>query len=318
MVASLGANRCASLKAKGLITGNTVAEQADAALQKLRDYGWEADSNLLHASHAGFEVASAVSVTFANALTRSSVKDNLCGYSYASATATGSVNALAPAALAGMFAVGNGVPPSGGVQLINNNNPTGPVRDVFSVSPSSGLPDYNLDGALCLRNLVTGSDALAARLKTGVDETSRNGNLRGKPTVIVHGRSDALLPASHTSRPYAALNKKVEGAASRLSYVEVTNAQHFDSFIGLPTILPGFDTRYVPLHIYLNRALDAVYSHLKNGTPLPGSQVVRTVPRGGNPGAAPALTAAHLPPLATTPGASDAITFATNSIRIPD
>ena len=57
-------------------------------------------------------------------------------------------------------------------------------------------------------------------LQAGVDETRRNGNLRGKPAVIVHGRADALLPVSHTSRPYAALNKKVEGAASKLSYVK--------------------------------------------------------------------------------------------------
>ncbi|KAB2892663.1 MAG: hypothetical protein F9K40_18010, partial [Kofleriaceae bacterium] len=97
----------------------------------------------------------------------------------------------------------------------------------------------------------------------------------------------------HTSRPYVALNAKVEGAASRLSYIEVTNAQHFDSFIGLPTILPGYDTRFIPLHVYLTRALDAMYDTLSTGKPLPASQVVRTVPRGGTAGSAPAITAAN-------------------------
>ena len=99
-----------------------------------------------------------------------------------------------------------------------------------------GVADWNLDGALCLRNLVTGSDDWAKRLQAGVDEARRNGNLRGKPAIIVHGRNDALLPVNHTSRPYVALNRKVEGSGSKLSYVEVTNAQHFDAFIGLPTI----------------------------------------------------------------------------------
>jgi len=314
---TIAPNRCSALVAAGLLTGGTLAAQAEEALQKLRDYGWERESNDLHASLAAFEVAPAVSVTFANSLSRASVKDHLCGYSYAATTATGTVGPLAPAALAGMFATGNGVPPSSGVQLINNDGKLGAGRDFLSLSPA-GVPDWNTAGALCLRNLVTGSDAAAKKLQAGVDETRRNGNLHGKPTVIVHGRADALLPVSHTSRPYAALNKKVEGDGSRLRYMEVANAQHFDSFIGLPTVLPGYDTRYVPLHVYLNRALDAVYDHLASGKALPASQVVRTVPRGGTPGSAPAITAANVPPLAATPAAGDAIAITAGAIAIPD
>jgi hydroxybutyrate-dimer hydrolase len=310
-------NRCSALVAAGLLTGGTPAAQAEQALQKLRDYGWEVESSDLHASLAAFELAPAVAVTFANALSRASVKDHLCGYSYAGTTSTGAVGPLAPAALAGMFATGNGVPPSSGVQLINNNGKLGAGRDFLSVS-ASGLADWNTAGALCLRNLVTGTDAAAQKLQAGVDETRRNGNLRGKPAIIVHGRADALLPVSHTSRPYAALNRKVEGSASKLRYVEVTNAQHFDSFIGLPTVLPGYDTRYVPLHVYLNRALDAMYDHLASGKTLPASQVVRTVPRGGTPGSAPAITTANLPPMAATPLAGDAIAITAGAIAIPD
>ena len=310
-------NRCASLKTAGLLMATTTATQAEEALQKLRAYGWEPESNDLHASLAAFEVAPAVAVTFANALSRSSVREPLCGFSYAGATVAGAVAPLAPAALAGMFATGNGVPPSGGIQLINNNGKLGAARDFLSVS-SNGAFDWNTEGALCLRNLVTGTDAAARKLQAGVDETRRNGNLRGKPTIIVHGRADALLPVSHTSRPYAALNRKVEGDASRLRYVEVLNAQHFDSFIGLPTVLPGYDTRYVPLHVYLNHALDAVYDHLATGKALPASQVVRTVPRGGTPGSAPAIEAANVPPLAVTPAAGNAIAITAGAIAIPD
>ena len=314
----LAGNRCASLKAKGLLTATTTAAQANEALQKLRDYGWEGESDVLHASLAAFEVASAVSVTFANALSRASVKDNLCGYSFASTTTAGVVNTLDPVQLAQMAATGNGVPPSSGVQLINNKNPSGPLRDLFSASPSTGVADMNLDGALCLRNLVTGTDAAALRLQAGVDETRRNGNLRGKPALIVHGRSDTLLPVNHTSRPYYALNKLTEGAASKLSYIEVTNAQHFDTFIGLPTVLPGYDSLYVPLHVYLNRALDAMYAHLKTGAALPASQVLRTLPRGGTPGSAPAITSANVPPITITPAAADAITFSGSTVTVPD
>ncbi len=317
VVASFAGNRCASLKAKGLLTAATPALQADEALQKLRDYGWEAESNLLHASHIAFEVAPAVTVTFANALARASARDNLCGFSFGSTTAQGLPNALA-AGLPTMFATGNGVPPAGGMQLINNLSPGAALRDMFSFSPSSLAQDWNLDGAICLRNLLTGSDAAAKALQTGLDETRRNGKLGGRPTLIVHGRNDALLPVNHTSRPYTALSKLADGAASKLSYIEVTNAQHFDGFIGLPAVLPGYDSRYVPLHLYLNRALDAVYAHLKNGSALPASQVLRTTPRGGVAGAAPALTAANVPAIAATPAAADAITMSGNTLVVPD
>ncbi len=318
--------RCASLKAKGLLSASTTAAQAEEALQKLRTYGWEAEASVLHPSLAAFEVAPAVAVTFANGLARSSVKDNLCGFSYGATSAAGVPQAIDAPSLAQMFATGNGVPPASNVQLINNNNPGGAKRDLLSASPSTGLTDLNLDGALCLRNLVgnldplalQSNDPVAQRLKAGVDETRRNGNLHGKPAVIVHGRADALLPVSHTSRPYYALNRKVEGAASQLSYIEVTNAQHFDSFIGLPSVLPGYDSRFIPLHVYLNRALDTVYARLKNGTALPASQVVRTVPRGGTPGAAPAITAANVPAIQATPAATDRIEFSGTTLAVPD
>lgn len=311
-------NRCAALKERGLLAASTTAAQAEEALQKLLAYGWEPEAALLQPSHAAFEIAPAVAVTFANALARASVKDNLCGFSYASTAANGTVNTLAsPALLATMYATGNGVPPSSGINLVNNNGKFGPARDFLSFN-AAGVAEWNLDGALCLRELVVGDSPWAQRLQAGLNETRRNGNLRGKPAVIVHGRADNLLPVNHTSRPYFGLNKKVEGAASRLSYIEVTNAQHFDGFIGLPTVLPGYDSRFVPLHLYLNRALDAVYAHLKNGSALPASQVVRTVPRGGTPGAAPAITAANVPAFAATPAAADAIGFAADTVTIPD
>lgn len=310
-------NRCNSLRAAGLLQGATTAELAEDALRKLLAHGWEAESSVLHASHAAFEVAPAVTTTYANAYARASVKDNLCGFSYAATAATGGVTTAVPAAVAGMAATGNGVPSSAGVNLVNNNGSLGAARDFLSFN-AAGVPDWNLSGALCLRNLLTGTDATALRLQTGLNETRLTGNLRGKPALIVHGRSDALLPPNHTSRPYTALNRQVEGSASKLSYVEVTNAQHFDGFIGLPAILAGYDTRYIPLHVYLNRSLDAMYAHLTAGKALPPSQVVRTVPRGGTPGSAPAITVANVPAMQAVPASADAIAVTPGSIVVPE
>jgi len=150
-------------------------------------------------------------------------------------------------------------------------------------------------------------------VQNGIRETLVTGNLRGKPTIIVAGRSDALVPVNDNERPYLGLNQKVEGTASNLRYIEVTNGQHFDAF--LPS--SGFDTRFVPLHVYFNQAMDMMLSRLRANTPLPPSQVVRTTPRGGAPGTAPALTAANIPPIATTPAAGDAITFSGTTVVVP-
>jgi hydroxybutyrate-dimer hydrolase len=143
----------------------------------------------------------------------------------------------------------------------------------------------------------------------------RTGNLRGKPAMIVHGRSDGLLPVNHTSRPYLGLNKVAEGTSSKLSYIEVTNGQHFDAFID---VLPGYANTFIPLHVYLNRALDAVYANLRSGTALPPSQVVRTTSRGGTAAPAPQILPSNVPPIAATPAAGDVISVSGSTVNVPN
>jgi hydroxybutyrate-dimer hydrolase len=122
---------------------------------------------------------------------------------------------------------------------------------------------------------------------------------------------------SFTSRPYYGFNKIVEGSASQLSYIEVTNAQHFDTFIDNP-LLPGYDSMFIPLHYYFIKAMDAMYARLTLNVPLPPAQVVRTAPRGGTPGSAPLITTANLPPMSAAPAAANQITFSGNTLTIPD
>src|SRR5215468_8664806 len=47
--ATLAANRCAALKAKGVLSASSTTDQANEALAMLRGAGWEPESNLLHA-----------------------------------------------------------------------------------------------------------------------------------------------------------------------------------------------------------------------------------------------------------------------------
>ncbi len=308
--AAAGAARCGSLAAKGLLTSSTTATQAEEALAKLRAAGWLPESDLLHASLFAFAIP-AISVTYVNTYAQANVADNICGYGFAATGADLKPTAIVPATFAKLFGTGNGIPPTSGINLVNFNNPGGAILEGAASASAGSKLDYNLDGAQCIAGKVTDA-TVAANIKA----VQRTGKLQGKPTIIVHGRNDGLVPVNHASRPYVAQSKNYEGANSKLSYMEVTNAQHFDSFIG-NAALPGYDTRYVPLHVYFNRAMDAMYDYLKTGKALPPSQVVRTTPRGGTPGAAPAISAANVPAFSAAPTAADAITFSGTTLTIP-
>jgi hydroxybutyrate-dimer hydrolase len=201
-----------------------------------------------------------------------------------------------------VFGNGNGVPPTNGINLVYNAGAFGAADHRLATA------DASYAGAACLRALWTGG-----ALTGSVDAVRVNANLHGKPTIIVQGRADALVPINHASRPYLGMNQLIEGGASKLSFYEVTNAQHFDAFLSVA----GFDTRFVPLHYYNLQALNLMWSHLKSGTPLPPSQVIHTTPRGGVAGAAPALSAANLPAIAASPG-SNAITAAGGAVNVPN
>jgi hydroxybutyrate-dimer hydrolase len=297
------------------LTGNDLASRQADARARLRAYGWTADAEPLQASHALTNIL--VAVTYVNAYGKFSVTDNVCGFSWGSADATGSPIPLTAATLASSFATQNGIVGT----PIYEDSVGGAKLYSLGVSPSTGVEDQALDGFLCLRSLATGIDpetgaaltgdraAQSARVRAGMAEVQATGNLRGKPALIVSGRSDALIPVNHASRAYVGLNAAVEGTSSKLRYVEVTNANHFDSFSNaLPTLV-------VPLHPYLFRALDAVYANLKNSaTALPPSQVVHTVTRASN---AVPITAANLPPIAAAPGTS-AITVSGTTVNVPD
>lgn len=309
-------NRCEALAGEGLIGGSTPVEQGDSALDALLAYGWEPESIPLTASHYAFAVP-AIAVTYANTYGRFGVEERVCDFSFAAIDDVGAPAPWPAAAAATSFATGNGIPPASGLQIINDASLGGPVRDVASISASTGKFDFNVDGALCLRSLWTGGSAGAGRVRDGVDEVLVKGDLNGKPAIIVHGRADALVPVGFTSRPYLGMNHAEERGRSRLRYIEVTNAQHFDAFIG-NAALAGYDTRFIPLHVYFRRALDAMYSHLTERSPLPPSQVVRTTPRTGAPGAADPITAANVPPISDDPPAADLITVNRRGVFVPD
>ena len=323
--------RCTGLAAKGLVTGADTAAQSLDALNKLKAYGWTAFNDQMHNAHYALGNGPILSAMYPWGYGKFSVTDNICNTSFAAVDGTGAPVAVAAATKAGVFATANGTANGSPATVVYNNSVGGARSWSLATSPSTGVQDFGLDNALCQRALVTGVDETGATLtatatstrptltqaqavQAGIAEVLLGGNLRAKPTIIVAGRSDALVPVNHNARAYAAFNRVTEGASTALSYIEVTNAQHFDSF----NSFSGFDTRYISLHIYFNRAMDAMYARLKNSTALPPSQVVRATPRGGSPGAAPAVTSANLPAISAVPGLADQIGIIGTSLSVPN
>ena len=316
-IASVAGNagRCTALVSKGLLNGADLAAQQADAKQRLRAYGWLPDSDPLQAAHAGTNIL--VAVTYAYAYGKFSVTDKVCGFTFAQTDGSGNPIAFTSAQKAASFAAQNGILGS----VVYENSVGGAKGYTAGVSPSTSLADQSLDGFLCLRSLATGRDAVSGanlegtlagqsvRVRAGMAEVAASGKLHGKPAIIVHGRSDTLIPVNHASRAYLGLNAAVEGSSSKLRYIEVTHANHFDSFSSaLPTLI-------VPLHVYLNRALDAMYAHLSAKQALPPSQVVRTVTRAD---ASTLITAVNLPAIASTPAAGNAISVTGTVVDVPD
>jgi hydroxybutyrate-dimer hydrolase len=316
-IASVAGNagRCTALVAKGLLNGADLAAQQADAKQRLRAYGWLLDSDPLQAAHAGTNIL--VAVTYAYAYGKFSVTEKVCGFTFAQTDGSGNPIAFTSAQKAASFAAQNGILGS----VVYENSVGGAKGYTAGVSPSTSLADQSLDGFLCLRSLATGKDAVSGanlqgtldgqsmRVRAGMAEVAASGKLQAKPAIIVQGRSDTLIPVNHASRAYLGLNAAVEGTNSKLRYIEVSNANHFDSFSSaLPTLI-------VPLHVYLNRALDAMYAHLSAKQALPPSQVVRTVTRAD---ASTLITNVNVPPIAATPAAGNAISVTGAVVDVPN
>ena len=81
---------------------------------------------------------------------------------------------------------------------------------------------------------------------------------RRSPTILVAGRADTLVPVNHASRAWYAQSQSKAKGATDVRYVEVTNAQHFDAFLPGGAVFGGYEQRFVPLHVYFVRAMDAM------------------------------------------------------------
>lgn len=259
--------RCASLKAAGMVSGDTVAEQAKSAYERMRASGWSDAAQRSGAASSGFDLWRSVAVTYASAYGRYRAGEHPCGYSFAAQNPDLSPRAATGAERAAWWSDAAGIPPGNGVNLVD-----------AKLAP----PDFTLAGLQCLRALWDGQGMDADRVRKGIAETRAGLPRAGLPVIVVHGLDDGLVPPAFSSAPYVAA---AQAAGRDVRYWQVHNAEHFDAFLGFP----DYAARYVPMLPYVYEALDRVDAFLDGHGALPADAVVATAPRGTG-----ALTAAAL------------------------
>ncbi|MEQ8748977.1 MAG: 3-hydroxybutyrate oligomer hydrolase family protein [Amphiplicatus sp.] len=275
---------CARLAVEGLVHGETAAEQASDALVVIRDAGFTRDTDALFHYSVAIKLWPALAPAYVNAYGRYGIEETPCGAYYAFATA-GTQRTPTDDEKTSLAALSGGIPPTAGIDLLYKD----------------GTPNAAIEAALCFRNLW--ADAEGEKVRAGAAEAQNTGDYGAVPMIILHGRSDSLLPVNHTSRAYVGAAK----GGGALRYYEIEGGQHFDSLL----MLPDLAALLTPMEAYLGASVDLMMAHLKTGAPLPPSQLVRNTPRGTSP-----LGEAHLGGISLEPGANG-IEIGDGAISLP-
>jgi hydroxybutyrate-dimer hydrolase len=270
---------CQQLQKSKYIDAKSLDILAQKATQKLIDSGINPASLPLGPIYTTMGLWPALNATYASSYARLKLFEDPCGgafeYPRHSPISTSSL-----AQIESIWPMSNGIPPTAGVilsrykELRQSETPLNDYNQAFA-SQLCYLAwlDPELHQTLALSQFI--SKPMISALQQGLSETLVNGNLQRKPTIIIHGQADRLIPVNLSSRPYYWLNQTRFGTSSPLTYLEIQQAQHFDALLAYPP----FDRSLSPLHPFFEQALDAMWAHLTSNKPLPKSGVVRPLLR---------------------------------------
>ncbi|HNR21973.1 MAG TPA: 3-hydroxybutyrate oligomer hydrolase family protein [Steroidobacteraceae bacterium] len=245
---------CRDLVARGELPAGEPDAIARAARDRLIALGIEPDALRLGHVNVHASLWSAVAVAYTSAYARLPPDELPCGVSFAATDAAGQPRALADEELARFFADSTGIAPTAGVNLV-----------AADASGTLRVANFgSIDLALCLRGLHD-------RVAPGLAAARATPRADPRPVILMHGRLDGLVPVGHSSRPWFHASIVAGGETAGVRYYEIERGQHFDAF--LPA--PGFKDHYVAMQPYFDTAMDLMAAHLRTGSALPPSQVVR-------------------------------------------
>ena len=264
--------RCVSLRAAGLLEGDTPETQAQDAYARMQATGWSDAALEAGAFSVSFDLWRSATVAYAAAYARSAADAMPCGYGYAMLDAQGLPRAATPEERRAWWSDTGGIPTGIGVSLI----------DTLAQGDDPALP-----GLRCLRALWEHDRGDARAVHDSIAATRAALPRAGLPMIVIHGADDGLLPEAFSSAAYIQWLTQHGRSAT---YWRVANAQHFDAFLALPPLT----ARYVPLLPYAYRALDAMWAHVAAGEPLPPSAEINAKPRAAGADGITPLTAEDL------------------------
>ena len=307
---------CERLQQLGLLPAGPVAAGATAARERLLAAGILPEGLRLGHFNVAASLWPAITVCYGWTYSRRPPWRPYGGVTFAATDAAGRPRALDDSEAAVLWPDATGIVPTAGVALVARDASGARCRaNEGSVELALAYaPDRVLAQSPAARALLPPDRAeMLAAVRAGQQQALMTGRLGNRPVIIVHGRADSLIPVNHSSRPYYAVNQRDRGERDELRYYELQHGNHFDAFLALP----GFAEGYVPMQAWVRRGLDCLYARLREGRPLPPSQVIRSQARGAGPDQVPPLTEAHLGVLRAEPGA-DAIRFAAGVLTVPD
>lgn len=302
--------RCTALREAGLLeAGGSLPEQA---WQKLIDHGLHPDASDAQVLNTLINSWALIASVYASSYGQLDPTDALCGIQYRAFNASAAVTTVDPNGLDTLFATSAGLPPAAGIDLAVEDA-EGRIGKLILATSDTGQPNYGLEPMRCLRQQLHLDTPMARRIQAGIEAVSVRAQTGKRPVMILHGQSDALIWINHASRAYVHAHQSRASHPGTLSYIEVSNAQHFDGVLAIPSMAE----RFVPLHYYMEAALERMLEHLRSGRPLPPSQLIRTTPRGrAEDGSIPPLDHLHVPLFVDEPG-QQALQIADGLLRIP-
>lgn len=277
--------RCLVLQTSGLLPAGDTDLPA-AAMDKLLQAGITTEALTMAQINTLSHMWAGIGHTYVNSYLQTKPEDQLCGVVFSGMTQMGQARALTEKEIKTMFAKGNGIAPSNGVEVAGINADGEPDKRLMM------HPNFGFAAQQCLYNKARSQEMASAIKAIQVD-----GDLDQTPTIILHGTADGTVAINHASRAYFTKNQSRDNANQNLRFYEIENVQHFDAFLAYP----GFNARFVPMHPYLEQALDMMWAYLKNQQPLPPSQYVSTQVRLMKDTELAPLSAENIPPISAQP-----------------
>ncbi|KAA3649643.1 MAG: hypothetical protein DWP95_02000 [Proteobacteria bacterium] len=252
--------RCLVLQTSGLLPADATDLPA-AAMAQLLQAGITQEAMSMAQINTLSHMWASIGHTYVNSYLQTKPADQLCGVVFSGMSQMGQARELTTDEILTMFAKGNGIAPANGIEVAGISANGEPDKRLMM------HPNYGFDSQRCFYE-----KARSAEMKSAIEAIQMAGDLQQTPTLILHGTADGTVAINHASRAYFTKNQSARNANNNLRLYEIKNVQHFDAFLAYP----GFNAQFVPMHPYLEQALDIMWQHLTQKTPLPPSQYVAT------------------------------------------